>query len=48
LPTLFITGYADHRALAEVSDSRIIGKPFEPAELALKVRGALMDSQAEC
>ena len=41
LPTLFITGYADHRALRGVSESHIIGKPFHQDELAHKVRAAL-------
>lgn len=44
LPTLFITGYADHRALRGVSESRIIGKPFRPEELAFKVRAALAEA----
>ena len=44
LPTLFITGYADHRALRGVSESRIIGKPFTPDELAFKVRAALAEA----
>ena len=45
LPAVFITGYADHRALAGVSDSHIIGKPFQPHELAHKVRAALVGSE---
>jgi len=45
LPAVFITGYADHRALAGVGDSHIIGKPFQPHELAHKVRAALVGSQ---
>jgi hypothetical protein len=28
LPVLFITGFADRSALKEVSDSRVVGKPF--------------------
>jgi len=43
LPTLFITGYADHRALRGVSESHIISKPFRPDELAHKVRAALAE-----
>jgi signal transduction histidine kinase/DNA-binding NarL/FixJ family response regulator len=45
LPAVFITGYADHRALGEVSESHIIGKPFQPHELAQKVRAALVGSE---
>jgi CheY-like chemotaxis protein len=45
LPAVFITGYADHRALGEVRESHIIGKPFQPHELAQKVRAALADSE---
>jgi signal transduction histidine kinase len=41
LPTLFITGYADHRELAGIGEGRIIGKPFYQDELASKVRAAL-------
>ena len=44
LPTLFITGYADHRALRGVSESHIIGKPFQADELAHKVRAALAEA----
>ena len=44
LPTLFITGYADHRALRGVSETHIIGKPFTPDELAYKVRAALAET----
>jgi signal transduction histidine kinase/CheY-like chemotaxis protein len=46
LPTLFITGYADHRALQGISESHIIGKPFHPDELAHKVRAALAETGA--
>ena len=45
LPAVFITGYADHRALGGVSESHIIGKPFQPHELAHKVRAALVGSE---
>ena len=41
LPTVFITGFADRTALADVSETHIIGKPFHPDELAGKVRAAL-------
>jgi signal transduction histidine kinase len=44
LPTLYITGYADHRALRGVSEAHIIGKPFTSDELAHKVRAALAES----
>jgi hypothetical protein len=43
LPILFVTGFADRTALRGVSESRIIGKPFEPAERARKVRTALAE-----
>ena len=43
LPTLFVAGFADRTALTGVSESRIIGKPFEPGELARKVRNALAE-----
>lgn len=45
LPTLFITGYADHSALGGVGESHIIGKPFHPDELAHKVRAALGENR---
>jgi signal transduction histidine kinase len=44
LPTLFITGYADHRALRGVSETHIIGKPFTFDELAHKVGAALAET----
>jgi DNA-binding response OmpR family regulator len=40
-PILFVTGFADRTALAGVSESHIIGKPFADDELAAKVRLAL-------
>ncbi len=43
LPTLFITGYADHKALNGVSDAQIIAKPFVTGALAEKVRRALAE-----
>jgi signal transduction histidine kinase len=46
LPTLFITGFADLTALAGVSESHIIGKPFHQHELAVKVRVALAEAEA--
>ena len=49
LPTLFITGYADHKALNGVSDAQIIAKPFVTGALAEKVRHALAgNSHAAC
>ena len=41
LPVLFITGYADKTALAEVGENRIIKKPFIGDELETKLRRAL-------
>ncbi|MBV9553063.1 MAG: response regulator [Alphaproteobacteria bacterium] len=46
MPTLFITGFADLTALAGVSESHIIGKPFQRHELALKVRAAIAEAEA--
>ena len=44
VPVLFVTGYADTSALLEVSDARIIKKPFVENELASKVQAALTKS----
>jgi len=44
MPTLYITGFADRAALAGVSESHIIGKPFHQNELAHKVRVALAEA----
>jgi hypothetical protein len=41
LPTLFITGYANHKALDDVSETEVITKPFVTGALAGKVRRAL-------
>jgi CheY-like chemotaxis protein len=41
LPVLLVTGYADERALAVVSEDRLVLKPFRNEELARKVRVAL-------
>jgi CheY-like chemotaxis protein len=41
LPILFVTGFADRAGLADVSDARIIRKPFSAEELADKVGNAL-------
>jgi CheY-like chemotaxis protein len=41
LPVLFVTGFADHSALAGISETQIVSKPFVDDELARKVRLAL-------
>jgi len=41
LPILFATGFADRVALADIDESRIIGKPFVEDELAEKIALAL-------
>ena len=41
LPILFATGFADRVALADIDESRIIGKPFVDDELAEKIALAL-------
>jgi signal transduction histidine kinase len=41
LPVLFVTGFADRSALAGLSESHIVNKPFAEGELAAKVRAAL-------
>ena len=41
LPILFVTGYADSLALREISEERIVQKPFRDGELAAKVRAVL-------
>ena len=46
LPILFVTGYADKAALADVGDERIIKKPFVGDELADKVNAALVKSRS--
>ena len=42
LPILFVTGYADKTALADVGEERIIKKPFIGDELITKVNTALI------
>ena len=42
LPILFVTGYADKTALADVGEERIIKKPFIGDELTTKVNTALV------
>ncbi|RAK52474.1 response regulator [Phenylobacterium deserti] len=44
LPVLFITGYADLKALRDVGEDRIIQKPFRDDELSRKVEAALADA----
>jgi CheY-like chemotaxis protein len=44
LPLLFITGFADRGMLGDIGESQIIGKPFEQAELAHKVRAVLAEA----
>jgi signal transduction histidine kinase/ActR/RegA family two-component response regulator len=46
LPVLFITGYVDKTALAEIGDARIIKKPFVGDELANKVNAALASANS--
>jgi hypothetical protein len=46
-PTLFVTGYADHRAVRGVSENQIIGKSFRLEELANKVRAALAERRGQ-
>ena len=43
LPILFITGFADRAALAGVSETHIVGKPFVNDELATKLRSVLVE-----
>jgi CheY-like chemotaxis protein len=37
LPVLFVTGYADLTAISDVSEERIVQKPFRGGELQRKV-----------
>jgi CheY-like chemotaxis protein len=41
LPVLFVTGFADRAALAGVSETQIVGKPFQDEELADKLSALL-------
>jgi len=45
VPVLFVTGYADNSALAEVSEALIIQKPYVENELARKVQAALISGR---
>ena len=47
LPMLYVTGFVDRAALAGVSDSEIVGKPFINNELAEKVRLALFGAASK-
>jgi len=47
LPILFITGFADRAALAGVSETHIIGKPFVNDELATMLRSVLIDEASD-
>ena len=42
LPVLFITGYVDQSALAQIDEARIVKKPFVGEELATKVNAAIL------
>lgn len=41
VPILFVTGFADRAGLLDVSEARLIRKPFSAEELAMKVGDAL-------
>jgi CheY-like chemotaxis protein len=41
LPVLFVTGYADTQALAEVGEDNLVRKPFLDGEIERKLRRAL-------
>jgi signal transduction histidine kinase len=43
LPILFITGFADRAALAGISETHIVGKPFVNDELVTKLRSILVE-----
>ena len=47
LPILFITGFADRAALAGVSETHIVGKPFVNDELATKLRSILIEEVSD-
>jgi CheY-like chemotaxis protein len=47
MPILFVTGFADRSMLADVSEAHIVGKPFDPGELADKARSALAQRAME-
>ncbi len=47
LPVLFVTGYADAAALADVGEAAIVQKPFRDGELPRKLETALAGSTAQ-
>ncbi len=47
LPILFITGFADRAALAGVSETHIVGKPFVNDELVTKLRSVLVEEVSD-
>jgi signal transduction histidine kinase/ActR/RegA family two-component response regulator len=47
LPIVFVTGFADRTALAGVSETQILNKPFQERELADKVLAALADGSGK-
>ena len=47
LPILFITGFADRAALAGVSETHIVGKPFVNDELVTKLRSILVEEVSD-
>jgi CheY-like chemotaxis protein len=44
IPILFVTGYVDKSIFRDVSDDRIVKKPFVGSELAEKVSSAILQS----
>ena len=44
IPILFVTGYVDKTKLGDVSDDRIVRKPFVGEELKAKVSAALIQN----
>jgi signal transduction histidine kinase/ActR/RegA family two-component response regulator len=47
LPVLFVTGFADRSALADISEFRFVTKPFLDDDLASGVRAALAERDSE-
>jgi PAS domain S-box-containing protein len=47
LPVLFITGYADLKALRQIGEDRIVQKPFQGDELGRKLQKALGAAPAD-
>ena len=46
LPVLFMTGYADPAALAEIAAARIVRKPFQETDLLAQIRATLRPAPA--